>query len=145
MVFFRVNIKKIIRLEKIDSIGHRMHVLCSFEVQIFTTTPLKSLFVKLRMAVDFYSSIFWERFFVKTCLFWDLCGTSNIFDRFDFCFFLIILLYIWLKIDKRKTISPMAVLDIFSCRYQKNNQVGKKLARSDIGCTFYVRLKFKFS
>ena len=34
-----------------------------FEVQIFTSTPLKSLFVKHQMTVDFSSSIFWERFF----------------------------------------------------------------------------------
>ena len=32
----------------------------------------------------------------------------------------------WLKPDKRKTISPTAVLDTFSRRYQKNNQVKKK-------------------
>ena len=32
----------------------------------------------------------------------------------------------WLKPDKRKTISPTAVRGTFSRRYQENNQVRKK-------------------
>ena len=53
-------------------------------------------------------------------------GTSNLFDRFDFCFFIIILPYIWLKPDKRKTISPTVMRGTFSRRYRRNNQVWKK-------------------
>ena len=51
---------------------------------------------------------------------------ANLFDRFDFRFFLIILPYIWLKPDKRKTISPTAVRGTFSLRYRKSNQIRKK-------------------
>ena len=78
-----------------------------------------------------------RRFFVEHLLgailfvnlpfcFWDLCGSSNLFEWFDFRIFLIIWPYLWLKPDKRKTIIPTAVRFTFSRRYQKNNLVGKR-------------------
>ena len=77
---------------------------------------------------------------------WDLCGSSNLFEWFDFRIFLIIWPYLWLKPDKRKTIIATAVRGIFSRRYWKNNQVRKKnrLDRTS-DARFYIRLKFKFS
>ena len=67
-----------------------------------------------------------DSFFKLDLFFLYLCGTSNLFDRFDFRFYPIIFPYIWLKPDKRKTLSPTAVRGSFSRRYQKNNQVRKK-------------------
>ena len=51
------------QVEKNGSIGYLMLVLCPFEVQLFTSNPLKSYFMKLQMVVDYSSSIFWGYFF----------------------------------------------------------------------------------
>ena len=58
--------------KKFGSIGNRMHVLCPFEVQIFTSTPLKSHFVKLQMAVDFSRTSFGIDSFFKHAYFFKI-------------------------------------------------------------------------
>ena len=123
-----------------------MRVLCPFEVQIFTSTHLMLHLLKLQMVVIFSSSIFWTQFFFKLANFFEIYAVDSIlFFRFECHFFLLILPCIWSKMDKSKIISPMDVCGVFSCRYRKNNQVEKKLPRSDIGCVIYVHLMFKFS
>ena len=49
------------------------------------------------------------------------------------------------KIEKRKTISPMSMCGVFLRKYRKNNHIGKKSPQSVIGGTFNVCLKFKIT
>ena len=93
----------------------------------FHKYPFKVTFRETSNARRFFlEHLLWAILFLNLIFFFYLCGTLNLLDRFDFHFFLIILPYIGLKPDKRKTIYPTAVRGAFSRRYRKNNQVRNK-------------------
>ena len=106
----------------------RTNVGCAIYVRLKFKSSFNVTFVETSNGHNFFPKYLLEAILLWNLLiFLDLRGRLNFFFRFNFHFFLIILPYIWLKIDKRKTISPMTVCGIFSRRYKKNH-FGKKIA-----------------